>query len=376
MPRVSRPDPARAGLDRRVRAWMAEPWVEDEARFAALALELFAFQFERCAPYARFCEGRGRTPATLRAWQEIPPVPTGAFKELALRSFPAERTCKVFRTTGTSLERRGALALDTLGVYEASLLPSFERFVLPDLAAGERTTFALLAPSPGEAGESSLSHMFGVVVARRGSPRSAFYVRGGRLQEEPLLAALRRAAGGGEALALCGTAFAFVHLLERLAASGERIALPPGSRAMETGGFKGRARERSQGELYAELEARLALPPLRIVNQYGMTELGSQFYDSVLREPGAPRRKLGPPWTRVRLLDPATGEEALPGAVGMLSIVDLANTGSVLAVQTADLGRRIGDGFEVLGRAPGAEERGCSIAADAMLGEAPLGEGA
>ena len=37
------------------------------------------------------------------------------------------------------------------------------------------------------------------------------------------------------------------------------------------------------------------------------------------------------------------------------------------AVETADLGRRVEDGFEVLGRAPGAEARGCSIAADAML---------
>jgi len=374
---VSRPDPERAELDRRVRAWMSEPFAEDEARFAALALELFAFQFERCAPYARFCEGRGRTPVTVRAWQEIPAVPAGAFKELALRSFPAERTCKVFRTSGTSLERRGALPLDTLEVYEASLLPTFERFVLPDLGAGERTSFAILAPSPGEAGESSLSHMFGVVVARRGSPRSAFYVQGGRLLEERLLPALRRAAESGEALALCGTAFAFVHLLERLAAAGERIALPPGSRAMETGGFKGRASERSQAELYGDLEERLGLPPLRIVNQYGMTELGSQFYDSVLREPAAPRRKLGPPWARVRLLDPATGEEVPSGEAGMICIVDLANTGSVLAVQTADLGRRVGDGFEVLGRAPGAEERGCSIAADAMLaaGE-PRGAGA
>ena len=62
MPHVSRPDPERAELDRRLRAWMAEPWAEDEARFDALARELFAFQFERCAPYARFCEGRGRTP--------------------------------------------------------------------------------------------------------------------------------------------------------------------------------------------------------------------------------------------------------------------------------------------------------------------------
>jgi len=41
----------------------------------------------------------------------------------------------------------------------------------------------------------------------------------------------------------------------------------------------------------------------------------------------------------------------------------------VLAVQTADLGRELPGGFEVLGRSPGAEARGCSIAADAMLGD-------
>jgi hypothetical protein len=106
----------------------------------------------------------------------------------------------------------------------------------------------------------------------------------------------------------------------------------------------------------------------RIVNQYGMTELGSQFYDSTLREPDAVRRKLGPPWARVRVVDPETGEEAGAGAVGGLFVTDLANTGSVIALQTGDLGRSVADGFEVLGRDPGAEERGCSIAADELLG--------
>jgi len=90
----------------------------------------------------------------------------------------------------------------------------------------------------------------------------------------------------------------------------------------------------------------------------------------VLRRPGEPRRKLAPPWARVRAVDPETGEDRPPGEVGALVIVDLANTGSVQAVQTADLGRVLRDGFEVLGREPGAEARGCSIAADAMLGAA------
>ena len=173
---------------------MQEPFAEDEARFDALALELFAFQFAHCPPYARFCEGRGRTPATVRGWREIPAVPTGAFKEVALRSFPPERTCKVFRTSGTSTERRGALYLDTVTLYEASLLPTFERFVLPDLDPDARARFAVLAPSPGEAPDSSLSHMFGAVVARRGAEGSRFFVRGGAARRGRPPA---RARGGG-----------------------------------------------------------------------------------------------------------------------------------------------------------------------------------
>jgi hypothetical protein len=106
-----------------------------------------------------------------------------------------------------------------------------------------------------------------------------------------------------------------------------------------------------------------------MVNQYGMTELASQFYDSVLVQPRETRRKLGPPWTRVVITDPASGEPVAPGAIGTVIVYDLANTGSILAIQTADLGRTVEDGFEVIGREPGAEERGCSIAADAMFAD-------
>lgn len=365
-------DPARACLDAHVLAWMREPatpayWPADDARFEALALELFSFQFEHCAAYRRFCEGRGRTPRTIRAWHEIPPVPTGAFKEVALRSFPAQRCTHVFRTSGTSRELRGELALDTLALYEASLVPSFRLHVLPDLAEGARLRLRILTPSAREAPDSSLSHMFATLLPLFGAPGSGFDVSGGRVDHAALLARLRAASETGEPVVLCGTAFAFVHLLDELARRGEKLSLPAGSRVMETGGFKGRSREMPRAELYAAIESCLGVPSARIVNQYGMTELGSQFYDTTLRFPGKERRKLGPPWTRVRLVDPATGEDVPDGEVGMIVVVDLANTGSVLALETADLGRRVGDGFEVLGRAGGAEARGCSIGADEMF---------
>jgi hypothetical protein len=363
-------DPARAALDARALAWMREPpeiWRSDEARFESLAHDLFGYQFANCEPYRRFCERRGRTPDLVTHWREIPAVPAGAFKEMALRSFPAERETHVFRTSGTSTERRGALHLDTLELYEASLLPGFRRGVLPDLPPGERTRIRVLAPSPAETPDSSLSQMFGVVLRELGDAASGFDVQQGALQSGGLVTALERSAADGVTVALCGTAFALVHLLDALEGRGTRVPLAAGSRVMETGGFKGRAREMPRDALYAAIEHALAIAPDRIVNQYGMTELGSQFYDSVLREPTRPRRKLAPPWTRVRFVDPETGDDAGPGSPGIVTILDLANTGSVLAIQTADLGRAIDDGFEVIGREPGAEARGCSIAADEML---------
>jgi len=374
-------DPQRRALDERVLTWMGEnDWKRDDERFDALARELFAFQFEHCTPYGRFCRARGADPASVSNWREIPAVPTGAFKEARLISFPEERTIKVFRTSGTSTAVRGALHLDTLDLYEASLLPSIGRFVFPDIGAGQSIAMRILAPDPEEVGDSSLSHMFGTAVAALGSPGSGFEPRLEAPLSDELAAFFEQSRAVEHPIAICGTAFAFVHLMDAAREHGlGPFSLPPGSRIMETGGFKGRSREVARSELYLGLSQLLGIPESHIVNQYGMTELGSQFYDSTLFEtlmtdaPG-PRRKLGPPWTRVRIVDPETMAEVPAGEAGMVIIHDLANTGSIAAIETADLGRtlaaddaRLEGGFEILGRAPGAETRGCSIAADALL---------
>jgi hypothetical protein len=61
----------------------------------------------------------------------------------------------------------------------------------------------------------------------------------------------------------------------------------------------------------------------------------------------------------VRAVDPWTGEPADPG---ILRFYDLANVDTVLAVETADVGRVLPSGeVELLGRLPGAEPRGCSL---------------
>jgi hypothetical protein len=110
----------------------------------------------------------------------------------------------------------------------------------------------------------------------------------------------------------------------------------------------------------------LGIPAYFCVNEYGMTELCSQRYDSVLddRFHGrslAPRRLAAPPWLRTRVLDP-TRSTRPAGRHGLLCHHDLANAGSVSVVLTEDLGRSVGDdGIELQGRVAGAPPRGCGL---------------
>ena len=118
-------------------------------------------------------------------------------------------------------------------------------------------------------------------------------------------------------------------------------------------------------ELVEQLGLRLALRAEAMVREYGMTELTSQCYTS--SEPGAdPELFLPPAWVRVRILDPENLEELPPGELGVIAIFDLANVGSALHVLTEDLGVLRGEGFQLRGRAAGAELRGCSLAVEEL----------
>ncbi|MFP6656431.1 MAG: long-chain fatty acid--CoA ligase [Myxococcota bacterium] len=364
----------RAEIESEILEWIGEtPWQEDQARFERLALALFRFQYDGCETYARFCQALERSPATVESFVDIPAVPTGAFKEFNLRCFESDDTIKTFRTSGTSGDRRGRLHLDTLEIYEASLLSSLRRNFLDDLR-GQRPIMRFLAPSAVEASDSSLSHMFETLCRAEAGPGSGFDLRDERLDLEALAEAVHQAKRTGAPILVLGTSFAFVHFLDAtVQADTADWQLPAGSRVMETGGFKGRSREVPAEMLRENLAKRFDIPETSVINQYGMTELGSQFYDSSWIDPTGPRRKIVPPWVRVRFIKPETGQDVEPGELGMIVIHDLANTGSVAAIQTADLGRSIGNeageilGFQVSGRFEGAEKRGCSIATDIML---------
>jgi hypothetical protein len=195
---------------------------------------------------------------------------------------------------------------------------------------------------------------------------------------------MRNAEEEGQPVLLLGTAFSFVHLLESLQGRGSgapRFRLPHGSRLLETGGFKGRSREVPRHVLYASLSQLLGLGAEWMVNEYGMTELLSQYYEPGMGHASElsleasleDRRLVPPPWMRFRVLDPVSLVPVADGERGLLAHYDLANAGSVMAILTEDIGYRVGDGLKLLGRAPGAEPRGCSVAMDELMAAAEAG---
>ncbi|MEJ7733113.1 MAG: hypothetical protein WKG00_28445 [Polyangiaceae bacterium] len=228
------------------------------------------------------------------------------------------------------------------------------------------------SPPPASAPHSSLSFMLDLFVRAWGVAASwqpALAHADGRLDADAVLAAVASARAAGSPVMVLGTSFVFVHLLDDLAARvpAPDLRLPPGSALMQTGGFKGRTREVAADELRARLAATFGLSPARVVAEYGMTELSSQLYEGSLAGRGIHGHYLAPPWMRVDAVDPVTLLPLPRGDVGLARIIDLANVDSAVVVQTADRVRVTADGIELLGRAPGAPPRGCSLAVDEAL---------
>lgn len=343
---------------------------EDQV-FNRLALRIHAVQQGSNPVLRRFWEGSpGSEPSV---WYEIPPVPVTAFREVPIVCGAPE---VVFRTSGTSggRGRRGEHHVPSLEVYHAAARGNYRRHLLRDV---ESVRVVSLIPDPRTVADSSLARMAGFIADE---PEVIGTVWAFDPESGVHVDAVRRAADGIVPVLLLTTAFALVHLLEAL--GPRRLSLPPGSRLMETGGFKGQVAKVDRTALYARVERVLGVAPSSVVNEYGMTELLSQAYDGVagrcLEGPAhgsgprtassRPRPHRFPPWVRTRALDPATLSPLPPGKPGLLSHFDLANAGSVCHILTEDFGSTTGaGGIELAGRAPGASLRGCSLVAESFL---------
>lgn len=334
-----------------------------EADFNVLALRLFAHQFQHNAAFQKFCQQRGRTPRTVKRWQDIPAVPINGFKDLTLSCVPTEQCERVFMTSGTTRgDVKGRHWHPELAVYDLSMTRNFRaRF----MAGRERIRMGILFPDEQLMPNSSLAHYLALALHNFDLPDSRYYLDSAGLQLDVLCATLEQVQKSGEPFALLGASYSFVHLMDALQARGLRFTLPKGSRLLDTGGFKGQSREMEMDAFYDSLSATFGVPRSACINMYGMTELSTQFYDAGNAE--LPALKSGPHWIRSRVVDPLTGQEMPAGERGILAHTDLGNFNSVTTILTEDVGVAVDSGFLLLGRAQGAQAKGCSLAVDEFL---------
>jgi len=343
-------------------AFIAQDGCSDQ-EFDAMALRLFAHQHARNQPFWRFCQGRGVAPRQVRSWRDIPAVPINGFKDLALSCVPCADCERVFMTSGTTRgEVRGRNWHPDLAVWNASFRGNFARRFMQ---GAQRIRMGILFPDEAAMPNSSLAHYLQHALQEFGAAGSAHYVGANGIDVAGVAAALSRAERDGEPFALLGASYSFVHLVDAMQAAGQRFRLPPGSRILDTGGYKQQSRDLDFDEFYNALAGAFGVPRERCINMYGMTELSSQFYDD--GNAVVPSVKSGPHWIRSRLVDPLTGVEVPRGERGILVHCDLANYNSVTTILTEDVGVERDGGFLLLGRAQGAQARGCSLAVEEFL---------
>lgn len=357
-----------------------------ESRLEQLALRLFAFQFETIAPYQRLCTRLGATPDRVTRWRQIPAVPAEAFKAYTLFAgagevgVPADDVVRTFRSSGTSDATRSSQAHYSragLELMDVAVAANARRTLFAD---AKKARILVLAPSPQQAPHMIMVNGMAHLMKTFGLEGSRFMLGPNGLDPDELWDELSRCQKADVPVAMFGSSFGFVHFFDWMEAGGKKLNLPDGSRLMDAGGYKGRSREIGRAQFVAWASAMCGVPVTRVVNLLGMTELASQIYDRVEREPERSdreleRMKLSPPWMRTEVVDPRRGAANSidgPGVVevgqqGLLRHLDLANVERPIMVQSEDVGRFVVSGgqrgFEILGRAKGAEPRGCSLSA-------------
>ena len=334
-------------------------------RFDSLSVDVFRHQYVSVPAYRRHCELLGVSLDAVTSAREIPMVSTVAFKYAELHALDAAKDPRVltFLTSGTTRgrDRRGRHVVSRPDIYRASALAHLRTMMFPE---GVPMRMLAIHPTADRMPESSLSTMISWCIDEFGEGPARCAADRTGLDVAAAIDFLRKAAAEHAAVCILGTTAAYAAIFERLDADGDTVALPPGSRMMDTGGAKGQVVPLTTGQVMERAGARLGIDPDHVINEYGMTELCSQLYDATrLNSPtvDGERVKIAPPWMRPAAIDPVTLRQLPDGTRGLLGFVDLANVSSVSAILTEDFGIVEGHRVKILGRAVAGGARGCAL---------------
>jgi anaerobic magnesium-protoporphyrin IX monomethyl ester cyclase len=327
----------------------------DDERFNELANKEFAYQYQENEYYRNLCKTQGVSPETVKDWQDIPAIPTRAFKETIIASFPLSETELSLLTSGTTdPDARGKIYRDksSLEIIMKCNYMLTKEFLFPEV---DRMRILLLIPSPKVA--PGMPMAYGLEQARRefGTDKSEYFISPRGLAVDELISALRESQSENEPICLMGATSGFVYFFNNCREKGVTFKLPEGSRVCDGGGYQGTFGACSREQYYPLVKEFLGVPEYMCVNALGMGESGTNYFDNVLRDyfrdkSVGERYKVDLPWTRTIVVGVRTGKRMPKGELGLIRHYDLTNMATVLAVQTDNIGFEADKGFEIMGR--------------------------
>ncbi|MGG1921197.1 UNVERIFIED_CONTAM: hypothetical protein POZ17_18380 [Ralstonia mannitolilytica] len=319
--------------------------IQTEQDFLNASLKTFRYQYENVEIYRKFVDFLKVSPDEVDSLVKIPFLPIEMFKNHQILDKNVD-TDLFFQSSGTTQMNLSKHFIADPELYEESIYKSFEQFI----GKPEDFIFLGLLPSYLERQNSSLIYMVDYLMKKSAKPENGYFLYN-HAELFELLNTLQ-----DKKVILFGVSFALLDFLDYCHSeqSEEFLNFPENLIVIETGGMKGRKEEMTKDELLKILQE--GLKTEKIYSEYSMTELLSQAYSLGNNEYECPN------WMRIMVRnaeDPLTYQKE--GRTGAINIIDLANTHSCSFIATQDLGKIIGDKFQVLGRIDHSDIRGCSL---------------
>ncbi|OCK49781.1 acyl transferase [Chryseobacterium sp. CBo1] len=317
--------------------------IKTEEDFLTACLETFRFQYENVEIYRKFVDYLKIDPQNVDELAKIPFLPIEMFKnhQILNKNISTEL---YFQSSGTTQMNLSKHFIADQNIYQESIYKSFDQFI----GKPEDFIFLGLLPSYLEKQNSSLIYMVDYLMKKSGKTENGYFL----YNHEDLFKLLNDLKD--KKVILFGVSFALLDFLDYCTSNSQTLKLSDTLTVIETGGMKGRKEEMTKDELLKILQEGFKTD--KIYSEYSMTELLSQAYslgENIYQCPN---------WMRILVRnaeDPFNYEKE--GRTGAINIIDLANIHSCSFLATQDLGKIMGDKFQVLGRIDHSDIRGCSL---------------
>jgi hypothetical protein len=337
---------------------------DKRARLLPMMRALTERHAERCLPYRNVLDRvfGGADRLRIERLEDVPFLPVTLFKTHTLSSVPESEVLKVLTSSGTTGQQPSRIFLDaeTASVQSAVLVKVAQHFL------GKDRLPMVIVDHPGVVRDrrSHSARAAGILGMAQFGHRPFYALREDMsLDEEGLRAYLGKAANR-RVLMFGFTFMVWQYLLQALERAGRTLNLPGGI-LVHSGGWKKLQEAAVDARTFRE-RVQAATGVEQVINFYGMVEqVGGVYFENPIHYLHAPI------YSEVIIRDPVTLEplpDGQPGLVQVLSCVPTSYPGHSLL--TEDLGVIRGvdpDGtgmggrcFEILGRVPKAELRGCS----------------